>query len=204
MDTVSVVHARTGFRRFVAPLAGVLLGAALVIAGLIFVQPASAFDYTAGSCNWVNPVGGSNVNYPATGDPCEIRWGVNVGQGQSGYRFNPTPPPAVTNIDIGDAFNLGQFTHFNAPIQSGSSITQVDLSLQVFLSGFNGGISPTFTFRFSHFETPNNPAGGICAGTGIPTPPEGCPDIVTFPSAFATETFTFDDVVYTLQLIAHV
>jgi hypothetical protein len=74
------------------------------------------------------------------------------------------------NHIVGDSFNLGTFTHFNEPIDSGTSITGATLNLSIKFTSdlFAGEKTLNSQFQFGHNETPNS-----CA-------PPGCSDdIVT-------------------------
>jgi hypothetical protein len=75
-------------------------------------------------------------------------------------------------LGIGTSFDLGTFTHFNQPIQSGTSITGATLNLTITFESdlFSGQKTLTSQFVFTHDETPNNPT---------PQDPNRCPDIVT-------------------------
>jgi hypothetical protein len=64
-------------------------------------------------------------------------------------------------------------------------------------------VSLTRSFDIDFFETPNDPAGGICAngeavGTGVNS--AGCADIFTLEFDFGQFDFTYDDVNYSLFL----
>jgi hypothetical protein len=97
--------------------------AAVLAVGLATTAQASPIDLVSVTGTWENVEGGMNVNFPAN----EVRWGTDIGDGQSGYRFDPAAPPEQTGIDPEQIFTLGTFTHFNFPIASGTSITGVDL-----------------------------------------------------------------------------
>jgi hypothetical protein len=124
---------------------------------------------------WLNPVGGSNVVIGNTANPGmdRIRWGVDLGNGQSGYDWDSTDAPF--GVTTGVAFSLGEFTHLNLPIGSGSAISRVDLSLTV--GDFTSPLTLGATLRFDHNETPNTSTG--C-----------CNDVVTISNAFFNTPFT--------------
>lgn len=124
---------------------------------------------------WQNAVGGSNVsinNGANPGDVDRIRWGVDIGNGQSGYDWDPRNAPF--NVTTGTVFSLGQFSHINEAIESGSAITRVDLSFSV--GSFESPVTLGATFRFDHDETPN-------------TGPGCCNDLVTISNAFFNTPF---------------
>jgi hypothetical protein len=101
----------------------------------------------------------------------EIRWGIPAGipLGQSGYRFDGAAPPTQNFVVGSSNFQLGDFTHYNFPIQSGTSITGATMNLQVKFTGdfFVGERIMNSQFIFSHNETPNVGDNNCC------------PDIVT-------------------------
>jgi opacity protein-like surface antigen len=61
----------------------------------------------------------------------QINWGIPVDGGQSGYRFDGVAPPSSGPFGTGTSFDLGTFTHFNQPIQGGTSITGATLNLSI-------------------------------------------------------------------------
>ena len=76
---------------------------------------------------------------------------VTWGDGGSGYAFRGG------KVDVkldGHEFTLGTFTHENFPIKPLSQ-NQFDVDLKVKIA-FDDGTKSDFTFRFHHFETPNN------------------------------------------------
>lgn len=140
---------------------------------------------------WQNVVGGAHVNYSgANTSSATVRWGSPSYQPQSGYRFTTagnnisvTLPPSPT-----DPFQIGTFTHFNEPINVGSSITsaQLKLTTTVLIDGLSQGLR-TFLFDFQHNETLNT--GYHC-----------CSDIVTFATNDLSDAFQVGNTVYTLNL----
>jgi hypothetical protein len=148
--------------------------AALTLA--LFDVPAHAALITIDSISdgWLNAVGGSGVSITNAGNPGvdRIRWGTDIGNGQSGYDWNSTNTPFV--VTTGTPFSLGRFTHINEAIGSGTSITQVDLSLVV--GNFDSPATLGGTFTFHHNETPN-------------TSPGCCNDLVTISNAFFNAPF---------------
>ena len=184
--------------------------ALLVVGALIAVAPAPAPALTLNdvSVTWFNPLGpgAGTVTNPFTqgaGDATnfEVRWGVPSPPSsdpthQSGLGFDPFfPPPAV--VPIGTNFVLGNLFHFNNPINIGSELTSVDLTLGATFAGAVPAVSD-FTFRMLIDETPNFPASGICAEGGVPP----CQDAIRFKSLdVAPHTFTFGGETYTLHLI---
>ncbi len=121
----------------------------------------------------------------------EVRWGFpypGPGGESSGYRFDGV------DIDVpidGTIFALGDFTHLNFPIFL-PSITGATLDLTI--SFTSEGFAETFSFFFEHEETPNT---GTCRPAGATE----CPDVVTIPSAAATEMVTIDGEEFMLSIV---
>lgn len=95
----------------------------------------------------------------------EIRWGVPAGNpfGQSGYRFDGVAPPSQT-FAVGSNFGLGTFTHYNFPINSGTSITGATMNVSITFTSdlFLGTKTLNSQFIFAHNETPNTGPAGCC------------------------------------------
>ena len=100
--------------------------------------------------DWSNYVGGAgtvNINNTSpTGG--SIRWGSG-GSSQSGYDFAAVALPIIAQSD-GTNFALGTFTHLNFPINAGTSITAVDLTVSL-----GNAFTTSATFHYDHNETPN-------------------------------------------------
>ncbi|NBE56110.1 choice-of-anchor K domain-containing protein, partial [Streptomyces boluensis] len=79
-------------------------------------------------------------------------WGVPDGQGKSGYVFSGGTKEVKAD---GTEFTLGTFTHQNYPVYSGAN-NQFDVDLSVVVRFEEDDSDRTFTFRFHHFETPND------------------------------------------------
>jgi hypothetical protein len=145
--------------------------------------------------SWSNVVGGAYINFYSgvpvvygNGSEDQVRWGQNMGSGQSGLGFTGVAPPP-TSFEIGDAFEVGQLRHFNAPIAAGTAASSTDLSIAMAFSDPTG-LSGTFTFTFNVNETPNN--------TGT-SPADD--DFIYFPSSYPEQTFDIGGNLYTLQLL---
>jgi hypothetical protein len=170
-----------------------LAGAALLAASL----QAAAIPVTINTvgADFNNVQGGTNVNFYNTDGYAgneEVRWGVvSGGAAQSGYRFDSSAPPAFT-VETGTQFSLGNFTHYNFPINSGTSITglNLDITTELTIQGTPLSEGP-FVFSFIHNETPN-------ACTPLPTCAN---DIVSFNNLVSSDTFSVDGVDYTLTLL---
>ena len=152
---------------------------------------AVTIDVNVIAANWTDVIGGAGtVNYINTDGVAgneEIRWGT--GAEQSGYRFDSAAP--ILGLDTGVEFTLGDFTHFNQPIASGTSITSAILNISADLTIDGVALSEgPFNFQFLHNETPNS-----CS------PQPSCAnDIVSFTNLNTSDTFVVDGVTYTLEL----
>lgn len=155
---------------------------------------AQTITFTSATATWSNAqdnVPGSQPGDPviANGVPTSsISWGTTTGP-QSGYDVTITiPNPAM--------FPVVDFSHRNFPV-SDPSLTQVDLDIVLDFQVNGVPTGPlTFTFTFTHEETPNNQVP--CP---YPTPPgQGCTDRVVFFSAPAPTTFTVGGKTYTLGM----
>lgn len=173
------------------------LRVAAVTVGLIAfstatVSPASAATVTVDSisANWTNVVGGgSSVSNTVNGaGTAELRWGENAGFGQSGYDFDPSAPPAF-DVNSGEAFVIGNFTHINMPIRSGTSIDSAQLDVLVEIA--SGGEPGPYLFSFLHDETPNR-----CSPR-----PNCANDIVKISNLVTSDTFSIGDQLFTLSVL---
>jgi hypothetical protein len=160
-----------------------MLGGALAVSVALpaFAMPTIQVDQVSGQFS--NAVGGSGVDYLDGGK--EVRWGGGQPH-KSGYRFDGSAPLAFT-VDINEEFSLGDFTHFNFQIDSGTGIDSVMLDIAMNVSVDGNPYATPLNFSFLHEETPNN--GGGC-----------CDDIVSFSSLVSSDTFEVDGEFYTLSL----
>ncbi|MEE1739819.1 lamin tail domain-containing protein [Streptomyces sp. BE147] len=111
-----------------------------------------------------------------------VTWGVPVGGGKSGYRF----AGGTTEVKVGGTeFTLGTFTHQNFPIQGGAN-NQFDVDLAVRIRFEEDDSDRQFSFRFHHFETPNDG----------PTPD----DEVDLPTRVSPESVTIDGEEYAVVI----
>jgi hypothetical protein len=171
-----------------------LLFAVSLVLGMTGVASALTLSSVEGA--WTGAVGGSNVNYPTDvyvtyGNHSEdqVRWGVPASSaGQSGLGFTGIAPPSST-FGIGDAFEIGQLQHFNTPINGGTGVSAVDLTITLDFTN-PAGLNDSFLFNFTVNETPNN--------TGT-SPADD--DFIFFPSSFPDQTFNIGGVEYTLELL---
>lgn len=154
---------------------------------------------------WGAPTGGANINYAGQGTAkAEVNWGTGgPGGAQSGYEFLATGVPLnVAPVPPDQNFTLGTFTHHNNPIDSGTSITAVSLTISttVFVDGNSQGVK-NFVFDFKHFETTNNAnpcADGGAQGVGVNV--SGCADEVSVTPNADTDVFNVGGVAYTLHI----
>lgn len=89
----------------------------------------------------------------SAGIKSSIRWGGSQDEEKSGYDFT-----GLTDVDArldGQNFRLGIFTHYNRRIHLPHS--QFSVYLKVTVDFQDEGFDHTFTLRFRHDETPNQP-----------------------------------------------
>ncbi len=169
----------------------------LTLALLLAPSPSAAqgvLTFTSAEAFWRNPQ--DNLPGSQPGDPVitngvptsTISWGG--ASPQSGYDVTLTIPDPTQ-------FPVADFTHrnFTVPDPSLTSV-ELDIVLDFQVDGVPTG-PLTFTFTFTHEETPNN-----LDPCPYPTPPgEGCTDRVTFLDAPSPTTFTVGGKTYTLGLV---
>ena len=168
---------------------------------------ATDISFTNIQATWFSPVGGNNISYVTNGQPnSEIRWGNPSGNTpKSGYGYtsignlNLSVDPMT---DTSAVTNIGQFTHFNFPINSGSGISSVKLQLTTDVLVDNvlfGNVS--FVYAFNHTETSNNSnpcANGGPNNAGVNV--NGCADRVEVNFNQESGFFTIDNVDYALDV----
>lgn len=89
----------------------------------------------------------------STGVKSSIRWGSGQDEEKSGYDFT-----GLTGVDArldGQNFRLGIFAHYNRRIHLPHN--QFSVFLKVTVDFHDEGFDHTFTLRFRHDETPNQP-----------------------------------------------
>lgn len=183
-------------------LALVAAAAAVMLSGAANASVVSLSGMTA---SWYDGNPATNVSYTGNGTVSpKARWGT--GGNKSGYNFDIANQPIDFVVPPSPSPNqvLGTFTHLNQPINAGSSITDIRLSIKATVSIDNvaQGGPLEFKYRFDHDETPNG--ADPCANggaNGSPPNQNGCADKVT-----ATWLSTSDDFVvgldtYTLNVI---
>jgi hypothetical protein len=160
-------------------LFSILMLASVVCQGAIALQLGSVTG------TWTGTTGGSKVVGIGSN---EVRWGDPATiNGQSGLRFDGAAPPAI-DLNLNQAFILGDITHYNNPVYSGTASTEAFLKIDLFISNAST-VHQDFNFTFGINETPN-----------IGTPQQQA-DIIYFPTAFPNESFQLDGDLLTLQLL---
>lgn len=169
-----------------------LIFVALLASLLVATNTASALTLATAEGVWSNEVGGTDVSFPSdvgilygNGFEDQVRWGTDVGNGQSGLGFTGNYPPPGT-VNIGDPFQVGLLRHFNNAVALGSSSTTVDLTISLAFSD-PVGLGGDFGYTFNINETSNQP-GPV-------------DDIIDFGNSFASQSIEIDGVMYTLELL---
>jgi len=172
---------------------GLLLLGTLVLGLGAAPAAAQVITFSSATASWRDAQ--DNVPGSQPGDPVitngvptsSINWGGSTPQ--SGYDVTITIPDPTQ-------FPVADFTHRNFPV-SDPSLTSVVLDIVIDFEVDGIPFGPlTFTFTFTHEETPNN-----LDPCPYPTPPgEGCTDRVTFLDAPLPTTFTVGGKTYTLGL----
>ncbi len=185
-------------------LPAIAAAAALAISSTAF---AAVIQLNIFDGEWFNEQGGpTNFTNTGAGNNPQVTWGVDQGSGQSGYNLDLAPPPPVPIVQNvppnTPPFEIGNFTHVNFPVGP-NSITGIDLriSFDIIVDGNDLGVHDFF-FHFDHDETTNNldpcPYGGA-NGQGVNV--NGCADRVLVSFLNTSDSFTVDNVVYTLNLV---
>jgi len=161
-----------------------VLGAILVV--LLLASPSFGTLITINNLDgyWQNAVPAANATI-VNGAPTSIAfWGGSITTG-SNYTFtSEVPPPVIADVPPSPSswFDLGDFYHNNFPIPGGTSITEIELLLDIAMTVDTAAVNRSFVYTFYHNETPN-PA----------------PDEVTI-SAPSAGSFLVDGTLYTLEL----
>lgn len=96
---------------------------------------------------------GAKGSPSGSGVRSSIRWGTGGDGEQSGYDFT-----GLTGVEArldGKNFNLGIYAHYNHRVVLTHS--QFSVYLKVTVDFLDEGFDHTFTLRFRHDETPNDP-----------------------------------------------
>ncbi|MBW4933423.1 THxN family PEP-CTERM protein [Marinobacter sp. F4206] len=153
-----------------------ILCSSALVTGLAAASPIEITDVTG---SWTNMTPGASVISGLGTDT--IKWGNSNPDYQSGYSFSGSAAPAF-HADEGEAFSLGEFTHFNHPT-GGSPLTNAELKVtaMVNLDGVSHMLESVF--NFDHWETVNTPASGESCANGESRDSKvnqyGCADRVT-------------------------
>ncbi|SUI91498.1 retention module-containing protein [Shewanella morhuae] len=147
-----------------------------------------SFNFSGVLADWTDTTGGKNVKIFDGNDndngKDQVRWGK--GDTQSGYGFKDNDANLNGALALNQDITLGTFTHYNYPIDSGSSITAATMQVTFNVTDAHGVVTPvTLTLNFSHNETPNDGADPR--------------DIVTVGQTSAT--FNYEGQTYTMQVI---
>ena len=184
-----------------------LATAAAIAFGMAGASVAATIPVSGVGGKWtalMPPEGPTNVTGLNTSS---VRWGTPfVGPGgtgqQSGYSFVGA---AAGNIETGEDFILGTFTHNNFVIKTGTSIDGANLGVIVDL--IIGGVtrSVSTAFRFNHDETKNGgESNGLCkngAANGAGVNSAGCADRVSLSDNTASnESFEIGGLLYILEI----
>lgn len=138
---------------------------------------------------WNNVQGTSYFNGTGTD---QVRWGSPATTaGQSGFDFNSASNSL--SISSGSNFVIGELTHLNFPVFSGTASSGVDLDLSMDIDG----VFTSFNYSFSINETTNS--AGTCPDFQISSTP--CDDRITFASPFSQTSFFKDGFNYSLELL---
>lgn len=156
-----------------------------------FASSANALSLTNSSGSWSNPVGGTNIKYQTVYTEKQIRWGKDVGNGQSGLGFKGV---SSLNFNIDQVFKVGTLTHYNNAIAAGTAASKVDLGINL---NFSGITPQTFNFSFNIDETPNVGRVSDCPYYSVTV----CSDKITFSTPKNVNTFSIAGLDYTLQLV---
>lgn len=167
----------------------------IILLALLLAAPdtTSALILSNVEGTWSNAVDGDFVGYPGpvdiaygNGDEYQVRWGVDVGYGQSGLGFTGVTSEPLPAFDVGEPFEIGLLRHFNNTVDLGSSSSAADLKISLTFSD-PATLAGTFDFTFNINETPNTTV-----------PPD---DFIYFPSGFSSQGFMIDGKKYTLEVL---
>ncbi|MAL97611.1 MAG: PEP-CTERM sorting domain-containing protein [Alteromonadaceae bacterium] len=179
----------------------ILAAAASVTSSLAFALPVTL---NALDANWTGHTGGANVQYldsDYNGSLDKMIWGDH--HSKSGYRFQNANLPAL--INTGDTFVLGEFTHWNNPISSGTAITQAELTLSTELNILGTSLSDgPYNFTFGHNETVN---GGYVNSCFLfffckqQFKEYNVDDIVTLENVITSQSFQVDNYIFSMEIL---
>ncbi|MEO3471536.1 THxN family PEP-CTERM protein [Roseomonas sp. CAU 1739] len=172
-------------------------GVAAVSLSAVLASGAMAANILSTTPTWTGTTGGSNIVLNGTQGVSPdvfttVRWGVSLGEGQSGLGFDGAQPPAAV-VPTDTNFLLGTLVHYNNPIAGGSAATSATLGLAVAVDSASPA-TQNFSYRFLIDETPNETP---CAYPSV-TP---CADKITFENLSSSQAFTIAGQPYTLAVV---
>ncbi|MCD6541497.1 tandem-95 repeat protein, partial [Candidatus Bipolaricaulota bacterium] len=167
---------------------GILLVFGVIVSNVAAQDETFELDYSTGI--WIEA-----DDTPEGLGTSEIRWGEPEGPEKSGYEFIGSDGET---FEAGEEFLIGEFWHYNWPV-SGDTITWAKLKITLHFSDPPISPDPVFTYIFEHDETSNNrPFCFLCEYRPCERP---CPDRVSFPDAYAEESYRIGDKLYTLVIL---
>ena len=163
------------------------------LVGSVGTPPAEAITLSSVSGNWSEPQGGSNIRYVEQDGASQIFWGEPgfVQLGQSGLSFLGSQD---IEIETESAFQVGQLTHFNMPVVTGTAVSAVNLTIGLVFEDIDQ--SDAFEFVFNIEETENGRVED-CPYVGLPP----CPDRISWTSLSSSNAIVIDGQAYILQLL---
>ena len=192
---------------------------AVAISGAILSSAAiaQAISINRSSGFWTETTGGQHIIY-GNGDEGSTTFGDATVQGETGknqVRWG-TPFPesglgdpndhenksglgfvgvGAMDVEVDEVFELGTLLHYNNPVKGSEAATAAALDVKLDL-GDELGIK-TFSFNFEIEETLNS--GNVEDCTYESETP--CADRISWSNDFASQTFTFGDQEYTVELL---
>ncbi|ELR13611.1 uncharacterized protein ACA1_037830 [Acanthamoeba castellanii str. Neff] len=181
------------------------------VAGSFRQDTPSTCDYcdcsAANGCSWVDNSACPSLGFNEPDDnqqrwgECNPIWGVTCNCfGSSGVGFRGVSNVTiVSNPTDGVATKIGRMTHYNNPI-AGFSPTQLRLTLSMDAPELSQPFSISYPLNF--IETPNTVLANcdpVIQKTSVP-----CDDRFSFSDLVLTDTFTKDNIEYTLQIVGFV
>ncbi len=169
------------------------LSIATSLMGLGSTFAAEAITLTSVSGSWSDPQGGSNIRYVEQDGASQIFWGEAGFEqlGQSGLSFLGNQN---LDVQLETAFQVGELTHFNMPVVTGTAVSGVNLTIGLLFEDISQ--SNLFEFVFNIEETENGQVED-CPFIGLPP----CPDLISWTSLNSANAILIDGQAYILQLL---
>lgn len=169
------------------------LSIATSLIGLSSTLAAEAITLTSVSGSWSDPQGGNDIRYVQQDGASQIFWGEPGFEplGQSGLSFLGSRD---LEIQVETAFQVGELTHFNMPVVTGTAVSGVDLTIGLLFEDISQ--SNLFEFVFNIEETENGRVED-CPYVGLPP----CPDRISWTSLNSANAIIIDGQAYVLQLL---